>query len=87
MNDFEEYVTNTLKNLMNKRSIFYETLALANFMVKIFRATNLDKKEKGKMLAESLGYYKNPAETLINLKIKLSAGNYQTLKSIFENLD
>ena len=87
MNDFEEYVTNTLKNLMNKRSIFYETLSLANFMVKIFRATNLDKKEKGKMLAESLGYYKNPTETLINLKIKLSVGNYQILKSIFDNLD
>ena len=41
-------------------------------MVKIFRATNLDKKEKGKMLAESLGYYKNPAESLINLKINFA---------------
>lgn len=85
--DFHNYIDGTLDVLDKKRVINYETLAFANFMVRIFNMTNLDKKNYGKRLAESLGYYKNPADTLRDLKIKMSVSYYQTLKSIFEDLD
>lgn len=85
--DFHNYIDSTLDALDKKRVINYETLAFANFMVRIFNVTDLDKKNYGKRLADSLGYYKNPADTLRDLKIKMSTGYYETLKSIFENLN